>query len=239
MAKVDALGGRTGRYYTDSVASGAEDYYAGRGESAGHWVGTGSIALGLEGVASTDHFHAVLNGRDPRDRSILRAVRARPKGSSAKASSGLRPDVLGAEVGQRPVGGRDETVASRSRLALDVATADALHWLEREACVVRRGHGGVFEFAGDGFVGVAFRHRLSRARTRSCTRTSWSATWPRARTTAGRAARHAALPPFTDGRLRLPSGPSRPAAQRLGVRWIESSTPGVAEIDGVPKSSVK
>jgi hypothetical protein len=33
-------------YYTDEVAPGLEDYYAGRGEAVGHWVGHGSSARG-------------------------------------------------------------------------------------------------------------------------------------------------------------------------------------------------
>ena len=39
----------------------------------------------------------------------------------------------------------------------------ALGYLEREACVVRRGHGGAVREHGDGFVAAAFRHRTSRA----------------------------------------------------------------------------
>ena len=36
------------RYYERSVATGIEDYYAGRGESPGLWTGKGAAALGLE-----------------------------------------------------------------------------------------------------------------------------------------------------------------------------------------------
>ena len=34
-------------YYEAQVAAGAEDYYAGRGESPGRWRGSGARALGL------------------------------------------------------------------------------------------------------------------------------------------------------------------------------------------------
>src|SRR5262249_57077543 len=38
----------------------------------------------------------------------------------------------------------------------------ALGYLEREACVVRRGKGGRLREHGEGFVAAAFRHRTSR-----------------------------------------------------------------------------
>ena len=39
----------------------------------------------------------------------------------------------------------------------------ALEYLEREACRVRRGRGGVRHEVGEGFVAAAYRHRMSRA----------------------------------------------------------------------------
>src|SRR5712691_4571160 len=47
--------------------------------------------------------------------------------------------------------------------AHEAAWQAALGYLEREACVVRRGHGGVLREHGEGFVAAAFRHRTSRA----------------------------------------------------------------------------
>ncbi len=41
-------------YYTDEVAAGLEDYYAGRGEAVGHWVASGSAAAGLAGEVSAE-----------------------------------------------------------------------------------------------------------------------------------------------------------------------------------------
>jgi conjugative relaxase-like TrwC/TraI family protein len=43
------------------------------------------------------------------------------------------------------------------------AVGAALDYLEREACRVRRGRGGVRREAGAGFVAAAYRHRMSRA----------------------------------------------------------------------------
>ncbi len=42
--------------------------------------------------------------------------------------------------------------------------AAAVGYLEREACWTRRGHAGAERVRGEGFVGAAYRHRLSRAR---------------------------------------------------------------------------
>ena len=37
-------------YYEQQVARGLDDYYAGRGEAPGLWVGGGASGLGLAGV---------------------------------------------------------------------------------------------------------------------------------------------------------------------------------------------
>src|SRR5207244_1540083 len=55
------------RYYEQQVAQGADDYYSGRGEAPGEWVGAGSDALGLSGRTSSHQFSALIAGHDPRD----------------------------------------------------------------------------------------------------------------------------------------------------------------------------
>jgi conjugative relaxase-like TrwC/TraI family protein len=47
--------------------------------------------------------------------------------------------------------------------AHEEAVAAAVGYLEREACRVRRGHGGRVELQAGGFVAAAYRHRMSRA----------------------------------------------------------------------------
>ena len=68
------LGGgvRSERYYIEAVAKGREDYYAGRGEAPGQWLGTGADALGLEGEVEADELAALMQGRDPRSGDQLR-----------------------------------------------------------------------------------------------------------------------------------------------------------------------
>jgi conjugative relaxase-like TrwC/TraI family protein len=78
---IGKLGTSRGRleYYDAQVAAGVEDYYAGRGESAGQWRGSGVRALGLNPGAevSRSEFLALMRGLNPRDGSVLRPMGAR------------------------------------------------------------------------------------------------------------------------------------------------------------------
>src|SRR3954469_8160680 len=53
-------------YYLSQVASGLEDYYSGRGELPGRWVGAAysGLGLGMDPVAG-DELRAVLAGLQP------------------------------------------------------------------------------------------------------------------------------------------------------------------------------
>ena len=51
------------RYYERQVAGGGDDYYSGRGEAPGEWVGAGAEALGLSGRVSAEQFGALIAGR--------------------------------------------------------------------------------------------------------------------------------------------------------------------------------
>lgn len=129
----------------------------------------------------------------------------------------------------------DERIAAEVRAALDAATTDALGWLEQRACVVRRGAGGAVELPGAGFVGAAFRHRTSRAgdpQLHTHVVISNMARGPDGRWTALRGAylyEHARSAGFV-----FQASMRAELTARLGVRWRESPTPGVYEIDGVP-----
>ena len=89
------------RYYEQQVAQGRDDYYSGRGEAPGEWAGGGAEELGLAGQVSAGQFNALLEGRDPRAPETP-AADWRQRADDRR----VRPDVLGAEVGQRPVRGR-------------------------------------------------------------------------------------------------------------------------------------
>ncbi|MCZ7535217.1 MAG: relaxase domain-containing protein [Acidimicrobiia bacterium] len=61
--------GKLGRgqegYYLHTVAEGVEDYYVGRGEAPGRWLGTMTGELGLEGQIAAEDLRQVLAGTDP------------------------------------------------------------------------------------------------------------------------------------------------------------------------------
>jgi conjugative relaxase-like TrwC/TraI family protein len=115
-------------YYAKQVAQGRDDYYTGRGEAAGEWVGAGAGELGLEGPISAGEFTALLEGRDPRaPESRLRASSSQPEVaaldltfSAPKSVSVLfavaAPEVSGpwSSATRKPSGRR--SVSSRTRL---------------------------------------------------------------------------------------------------------------------------
>ena len=63
-------------YYERQVAAGAEDYYAGRGESPGVWIGGGLVALGVPAGSrvSREAFLGLMEGLHPGDGSQLRRM---------------------------------------------------------------------------------------------------------------------------------------------------------------------
>ena len=157
MLSIGKLTVAQSRYYERQVAQGRDDYYSGRGESPGRWTGAGTETLRLGGRVDDDGFMALMEGRDPGTGERLKRVGGRSKVaafdltfSAPKSVSVLfaigEPGLAGALVD-----------------AHESAVHAALGNLEREACRVRRGRGGVRVEVGEGFVAAAYRHRMSRA----------------------------------------------------------------------------
>jgi conjugative relaxase-like TrwC/TraI family protein len=159
MLSIGKLGAGQERYYTERVAEGAEDYYSGRGEAEGYWLGGAAVDLGLDGKVDPDGLTAMLTGRHPATGKPL----------------GLRH-----VAGRGPVPGFDLTFSAPKSVSLtwalggdgagtEVAAAHrasvvaALDYMERQACWTRRGHGGHEFVRGDGFLAAAYLHRSSRA----------------------------------------------------------------------------
>lgn len=146
-----------GRYYVRRVASGREDYYAGHGEAPGSWIGAGSAQLGLGGRVEAEGITRLLAAQDPATGRALR----RPLRDGAVAGFDLcfkAPKSVSLVFGIA-----EPAVSGQVRDGHDAAVGDALAYLERTACVVRRGQGGHVRLPGGGFVAAAFRHRTSRA----------------------------------------------------------------------------
>jgi conjugative relaxase-like TrwC/TraI family protein len=62
---VKALKAGQEAYWLDQIARNREEYFSGRGESPGRFVGSAAEASGLEGVASAEQVRAMFQGLDP------------------------------------------------------------------------------------------------------------------------------------------------------------------------------
>ncbi len=65
MLNIGKLTPGAAEYYVGEVASSAEDYYTGKGEAKGRWVGSLREVLRLDGEVEPEHFRRVLLGQDP------------------------------------------------------------------------------------------------------------------------------------------------------------------------------
>jgi conjugative relaxase-like TrwC/TraI family protein len=146
------------RYYEHQVAQGGDDYYSGRGEAPGEWVGSGAEALGLSGRVGPEAFSALIAGLDPNDPSVrLRASAQDPKVAAYDLTFSA-PKSLSVLFAIAP-----ERVSGQLIACHEEAVRAALGYLEDTAVMVRRGHGGErVELAG-GLIAAAYRHRMSRA----------------------------------------------------------------------------
>jgi conjugative relaxase-like TrwC/TraI family protein len=145
------------RYYERQVAQGRDDYYSGRGESPGRWTGAGAEALQLGGRVDDNGFMALMDGRDPSAGERLKRVGGRSKVAAFDLTFSAPKSVSVLFAIGEP------TLAWALVEAHESAVEAALGYLEREACRVRRGRGGVRREVGEGFVAAAYRHRMSRA----------------------------------------------------------------------------
>src|ERR671937_155725 len=179
MLSVAKLSPGQERYYERSVADGLDDYYAGRGESPGVWVGRGARELELEGVVREGELGRLIGGQHPRtEEQLRRHYRARqitveridPFTSERSLELQRLAPVAGFDLVFSPPKsvsllhalGDDETRRAVQEAHLSAWQA-ALSYLEDEACVVRRGKNGVRREHAEGFVAAAYQHRTSRA----------------------------------------------------------------------------
>jgi conjugative relaxase-like TrwC/TraI family protein len=142
-------------YYLREIAENREEYLSGHGESPGRWYGGGAAALGQEGIASTEAFRRIFEGRHPETADLL----GRPHGKNAVPSWDLvlRPVK---DVGVLyALGGERERRAVMSAHHEGVAAAVA--YLDAQVGP-RRGHGGHQKVSGQGLLVVGFDHRTSR-----------------------------------------------------------------------------
>ena len=231
-------------YYLGQVAEGLDDYYTGSGELPGRWVGNAVGALGLSGTVSGEDLRAVLAGLNPGTGQTpngdrLQAWKGRVPGFDLTFSAPKSVSVLYA-LG-------DPLVRGQIVEALDAAVDEAVGWLEREACFVRRGSNnraayrgaaagfGTRRLPGGGFVAAGFRHRTSRAGDPQLHTHVLIANMTR-----GPDGRWSALDGQAIYRSRRAAGAIYDAAvrhqltARLGVDWTLNAR-GDGEVAGIPK----
>ena len=167
-------------YYERSVAAGIDDYYAGRGESPGIWTGQGAAALGLEGLVEHDQLGTLIRGDHPLTGEKLRRRHPKARTITVEKIDPASGERRLEEKTLRPVAGFDCVFSVPKSVSLlhalggeetrravneahTAAWQAALAYLEDEACVVRKGTGGVHREHGEGFVAAAYQHRTSRA----------------------------------------------------------------------------
>jgi conjugative relaxase-like TrwC/TraI family protein len=244
-------------YYEQQVAGGLDDYYAGRGESPGLWAGSGADGLGLAGVVEDGHLGMLLRGVDPASGAALRAP-ARERTITARRLDTESGEWREERKRLAPVSGfdlvfscpksvsllhalsEDERVRREISEAHEQAWQAALAYLEREACVVRRGHAGAVREHAEGFVAAAFRHRTSRAQDPHLHAHVIVANMARGADGAWRA---------LDGKAilrtyRLAAGYLYEAqlrhelSRRLGLSWTQP-VKGMADLEGVPQEAIR
>jgi conjugative relaxase-like TrwC/TraI family protein len=166
-------------YYERSVAAGLDDYYAGRGESPGVWVGRGAQELELEGLVHDGELGRLIRGIHPHTQKGLRShpkarvitiERIDPLTDERSVETKKLAPVAGFDLVFSPpksvsllhaLGGQDiRRAVNEAHLS---AWQAALSYLEDEACVTRRGRNGVHREHAGGFVAAAYQHRTSRA----------------------------------------------------------------------------
>ncbi|MFP5256089.1 MAG: MobF family relaxase [Acidimicrobiia bacterium] len=220
-------------YYTDTVARGVEDYYAGHGEAPGEWMGSSSSATGIEGVVRAEDLALLFAGTHPGSGESLGAAYSVRDGADRVTGWDLTFSAPKSVSALWATAGGEVGMAVREAHA--AAVAAGIDYLEEHAAFGRQGKAGVRQVDTDGFLAAAFVHRSSRAgdpqlhthvlvsgRVR-CADGVWRALDSRAL--------HRQLKPagmVYQAALRVE------LTNRLGVAWDEVDRHGQAEIHGVP-----
>lgn len=144
-------------YYEGKRARSAEDYYSGRGEAQGTWLGSESVRLGIDQEAVTSEtFQRVMEGRDPGtgealenlspNRKVLAVDMTFSAPKSVSVLWALAPPAVKAEI----------------EAAHEAAVEAGFAYLETNCAWGRQGKAGVRKVQGQGLSAAAYRHRTSR-----------------------------------------------------------------------------
>lgn len=170
MIGVTKIGRGNAKYWIEAVREGGDDYYTNPGEAPGEWMGELAAELGLSGEVGRDQYTALLDGKHPRTGQVMVGRPGPRTFVNAAGKKRTREPILGYDIrlsAPKSVSllwaiGSPEVQASILR-AHKHAVGEALAYLERYACFVERGKGGVRIEPGRGFISMNFLHRSSRA----------------------------------------------------------------------------
>jgi conjugative relaxase-like TrwC/TraI family protein len=120
---VKALKAGQESYWLDQIARNREEYFSGRGESPGRFVGNAAATAGLEGVASPEQMRAMFQGLDPAtgEQRCAPLWRADPR---SKLAAGPLLEALKARAAEQG-GGELEGLAGSKALKGDVRSVQA------------------------------------------------------------------------------------------------------------------
>jgi conjugative relaxase-like TrwC/TraI family protein len=120
---VKALKAGQEAYWLDQIARDREEYFSGRGESPGRFVGSAAAAAGLDGTASPEQVRAMFQGLDPATGELRCAPlwRADPR---SKLAAGPLLEALKARADQQGVEDLEELAGSKA-LKGDVRSVQA------------------------------------------------------------------------------------------------------------------
>jgi len=143
-------------YYLDKVANNVDDYYLGRGEAPGQWIGATSAQFGLAGQVDAQALRNLLAGTSATGESL--GMQLRPERRPGYDLTFSAPKGISLLWAFGP-----DQVRDAISIAHDRAVSAVLDQLSNEACYARRGRDGKQLIEANGFIGAAFRHRTSRA----------------------------------------------------------------------------
>jgi conjugative relaxase-like TrwC/TraI family protein len=120
---VKALKAGQESYWLDQIARNREEYFSGRGESPGRFVGSAAAAAGLEGTASPEQVRAMFQGLDPAtgEQRCAPLLRADPR---SKLAAGPLLEALKARAVEQGVEDLEDLARSKA-LKGDVRSVQA------------------------------------------------------------------------------------------------------------------
>jgi conjugative relaxase-like TrwC/TraI family protein len=120
---VKALKAGQEAYWLDQIARNREEYFSGRGESPGRFMGGAATAAGLDGVASPEQVQAMFQGLDPAtgEQRCAPLLRADPR---SKLAAGQLLEALKARAAEQNVAEVEELAGSKA-LQGDVRSVQA------------------------------------------------------------------------------------------------------------------